>query len=100
MCSRLLILQNLCRADCRSEEHTSELQSQSNLVCRLLLENKNAVIEPGADVQRLFIGEEADFGALGDRRALVQLPLHKPCYERGSQPCGVRQSPVSDGLRH
>src|SRR2546430_12051650 len=27
--------------DGRSEEHTSELQSQSNLVCRLLLENKN-----------------------------------------------------------
>src|SRR2546427_1910220 len=27
------------RAD-RSEEHTSELQSQSNLVCRLLLEKK------------------------------------------------------------
>src|SRR2546430_12118773 len=28
----------------RSEEHTSELQSQSNLVCRLLLEKK---IPPG-----------------------------------------------------
>src|SRR2546427_4880757 len=27
----------------RSEEHTSELQSQSNLVCRLLLEKKNNV---------------------------------------------------------
>src|SRR5688572_32708585 len=27
--------------DGRSEEHTSELQSQSNLVCRLLLEKKN-----------------------------------------------------------
>src|SRR2546430_5474345 len=27
-------------ADVRSEEHTSELQSQSNLVCRLLLEKK------------------------------------------------------------
>src|SRR5205085_6185073 len=27
--------------DQRSEEHTSELQSQSNLVCRLLLEKKN-----------------------------------------------------------
>src|SRR2546430_11759815 len=27
-------------AECRSEEHTSELQSQSNLVCRLLLEKK------------------------------------------------------------
>src|SRR2546430_3852981 len=26
----------------RSEEHTSELQSQSNLVCRLLLEKNNA----------------------------------------------------------
>src|SRR2546430_11282609 len=27
----------------RSEEHTSELQSQSNLVCRLLLEKKNII---------------------------------------------------------
>src|SRR5256886_5551579 len=26
----------------RSEEHTSELQSQSNVVCRLLLEKKNS----------------------------------------------------------
>src|SRR2546430_11562090 len=28
----------------RSEEHTSELQSQSNLVCRLLLEKKNSTL--------------------------------------------------------
>src|SRR5256886_13610823 len=28
----------------RSEEHTSELQSQSNLVCRLLLEKKKCVL--------------------------------------------------------
>src|SRR5205085_4913493 len=28
------------RTETRSEEHTSELQSQSNLVCRLLLEKK------------------------------------------------------------
>src|SRR2546430_14724073 len=28
------------RSTVRSEEHTSELQSQSNLVCRLLLEKK------------------------------------------------------------
>src|SRR3954467_13890869 len=27
---------------CRSEEHTSELQSHDNLVCRLLLEKKQA----------------------------------------------------------
>src|SRR5690606_4506163 len=31
--------ERLCRA--RSEEHTSELQSRENLVCRLLLEKKN-----------------------------------------------------------
>src|SRR2546430_13398904 len=32
-------------SDCRSEEHTSELQSQSNIVCRLLLEkNKPRLI--------------------------------------------------------
>src|SRR2546427_2518124 len=30
----------LARQGARSEEHTSELQSQSNLVCRLLLEKK------------------------------------------------------------
>src|SRR5256885_2909430 len=29
------------RCDPRSEEHTSELQSPCNLVCRLLLEKKN-----------------------------------------------------------
>src|SRR5436190_13948595 len=28
----------------RSEEHTSELQSHSDLVCRLLLEKKNSVL--------------------------------------------------------
>src|SRR2546430_7073185 len=31
----------------RSEEHTSELQSQSNLVCRLLLEKKKKHLPPG-----------------------------------------------------
>src|SRR2546427_9128567 len=30
----------------RSEEHTSELQSQSNLVCRLLLEKKKKNTRP------------------------------------------------------
>src|SRR2546430_7400221 len=32
----------------RSEEHTSELQSQSNLVCRLLLEKKKKSTRDGA----------------------------------------------------
>src|SRR2546430_4287360 len=34
-------MQRVLRFLARSEEHTSELQSQSNLVCRLLLEKKN-----------------------------------------------------------
>src|SRR5256886_7060167 len=44
--SKLVFLSTLVFADernhdaLRSEEHTSELQSQSNLVCRLLLEKK------------------------------------------------------------
>src|SRR2546430_11232680 len=35
--------------DARSEEHTSELQSQSNLVCRLLLEKKKTYGTDRAD---------------------------------------------------
>src|SRR2546430_7675635 len=34
------IREEVINRDLRSEEHTSELQSQSNLVCRLLLEKK------------------------------------------------------------
>src|SRR2546430_8729131 len=38
----------------RSEEHTSELQSQSNLVCRLLLEKKKTrpLDKPRTDITR------------------------------------------------
>src|SRR2546430_4466970 len=47
--SRIPIDQPLARlplsfAAPRSEEHTSELQSQSNLVCRLLLEKKKTIL--------------------------------------------------------
>src|SRR2546430_7546760 len=38
--SRGLVRELFDRLIARSEEHTSELQSQSNLVCRLLLEKK------------------------------------------------------------
>src|SRR2546430_5958939 len=37
-------LRELVRDYERSEEHTSELQSQSNLVCRLLLEKKKSFV--------------------------------------------------------
>src|SRR2546430_6808223 len=46
----------------RSEEHTSELQSQSNLVCRLLLEKKkkkkkhtNPIVTNSYTMSNLFI---------------------------------------------
>src|SRR2546430_6618775 len=40
----------------RSEEHTSELQSQSNLVCRLLLEKKKKVMRISAPYK--FVNKE------------------------------------------
>src|ERR1022692_5143444 len=38
------IIPDCIPTDWRSEEHTSELQSPCNLVCRLLLEKKQAII--------------------------------------------------------
>src|SRR2546427_6872138 len=38
----------------RSEEHTSELQSQSNLVCRLLLEKKKKIKPPKRRLKYIF----------------------------------------------
>src|SRR3989475_8421363 len=46
---------NLFAATTRSEEHTSELQSQSNLVCRLLLEKKKRNNSTGVDSPAIWI---------------------------------------------
>src|SRR2546430_5499022 len=58
----------------RSEEHTSELQSQSNLVCRLLLEKKKhdpVPRLPGHLHDRLYarLADEDLSGGLGHPRA-------------------------------
>src|SRR5256885_15844999 len=45
VCSHERILLPVALHD-RSEEHTSELQSPCNLVCRLLLEKKNQMTNP------------------------------------------------------
>src|SRR2546430_6166497 len=42
----------------RSEEHTSELQSQSNLVCRLLLEKKKDSIRHSTVMQQPLLKAE------------------------------------------
>src|SRR3989442_11846412 len=39
-------IERLAPGHCRSEEHTSELQSRPHLVCRLLLEKKKKVLRP------------------------------------------------------
>src|SRR2546426_2620850 len=44
--------QNRKEARPRSEEHTSELQSPCNLVCRLLLEKKKKAIHRGCPLHR------------------------------------------------
>src|SRR2546430_7869127 len=49
----------------RSEEHTSELQSQSNLVCRLLLEKK----KNEGPVQHCFLCRNAEWRACKCRAA-------------------------------
>src|SRR2546430_4489744 len=51
----------------RSEEHTSELQSQSNLVCRLLLEKKSAPDDALDDFEQ----DRGEHGqAVADQRVL------------------------------
>src|SRR2546427_5392236 len=47
-----LISLEAAERDQRSEEHTSELQSQSNLVCRLLLEKKKKNTSLTYDLRR------------------------------------------------
>src|SRR5260370_22407528 len=49
------------RAAERSEEHTSELQSHLNLVCRLLLEKKKIRISPGYKTAMAFPADTARF---------------------------------------
>src|SRR3989475_8839080 len=49
----------LLRDPKRSEEHTSELQSQSNLVCRLLLEKKKNITLENSALNATQLGNDA-----------------------------------------
>src|SRR5690606_40345396 len=69
----------------RSEEHTSELQSRENLVCRLLLEKKNQGVRRG-------LGADVHVPALvrhraGDLHQHRALPAHDraPVHVRGGE---------------
>src|SRR5256886_13326478 len=73
----------------RSEEHTSELQSQSNLVCRLLLEKKK---------------KRTDCERLSPRRAVPvsRVPgthVRVRCYRRPSTP-DIPRCPAATPLHY
>src|ERR1022692_1846677 len=63
-----------CALPIRSEEHTSELQSPCNLVCRLLLEKKKTFHQAG----------------------VLVLHLHSPDVDRDAAP---RQSALERGIQ-
>src|SRR2546430_7362008 len=67
----------------RSEEHTSELQSQSNLVCRLLLEKTHQWVSDRVSRQQR-VRQQAD--ALGQHAAsltvLLRVLYQKPVRDR------------------
>src|SRR5256885_3423637 len=59
-------------ADYRSEEHTSELQSPCNLVCRLLLEKKkNRTDGDLTNYCRLRAGESEEYGSRDDDKTIL-----------------------------
>src|SRR2546430_11444339 len=58
----------------RSEEHTSELQSQSNLVCRLLLEKKKTLLMTCLDSVLLPHHNTASATALATQSLLITVP--------------------------
>src|SRR5260370_19236703 len=57
----------------RSEEHTSELQSHLNLVCRLLLEKKNITIfyHPQTHYSQALLADALHAQALGAGRSVL-----------------------------
>src|SRR5256885_11949159 len=57
----------------RSEEHTSELQSPCNLVCRLLLEKKKQTQHAPAAAGRLIVGIQRHYYALLDTITLCHI---------------------------
>src|SRR2546421_2198363 len=78
---------DVCSSD-RSEEHTSELQSRSDLVCRLLLEKKKTN-ESRSLLTIIAIDENNDALSAGERRYTDPEPPDGPLGHRGhAASCG------------
>src|SRR2546430_7545213 len=67
----------------RSEEHTSELQSQSNLVCRLLLEKKKKHSSTSSTIFPTHRLTSAHFAS----SSCVVLAIHRPSHTRDTHCC-------------
>src|SRR2546426_2517498 len=76
----------------RSEEHTSELQSPCNLVCRLLLEKKKT-----RNNSMQFVLPHTDTYTISSRQTSHRLVPDIPCKK-----CGLSRpkTPSSDALDH
>src|SRR2546430_4188344 len=75
----------------RSEEHTSELQSQSNLVCRLLLEKKKKRYSVSHDASNGDLGLENIGGCTCERACDSKIALRRNGY---SYNIGSSRDPV------
>src|SRR2546421_7077674 len=88
---------DVCSSD-RSEEHTSELQSRSDLVCRLLLEKKktSVVSPPSSKIERRdqlsissFLGTTTNLSIASSTIMSVAYCLQGP---KPTCPCSYRTS--------
>src|SRR5207237_4077926 len=73
----------ICSRNARSEEHTSELQSHLNLVCRLLLEKKKKYYFNLASIGQLY----SNSVFLGNRREKVDSCDTRCCSKLPIQAC-------------
>src|SRR2546421_1031644 len=77
----------------RSEEHTSELQSRSDLVCRLLLEKKKIRPSPSVTAEALDPGSRPRSCTCAAARAARRAPHgHTPRAVGCVTYCAARQS--------
>src|SRR3954462_9862186 len=96
-----------CKTCARSEEHTSELQSHDNLVCRLLLEKKISQPIPSPSTmgggvrgpwacwwQRSSAGSPSSLLTTGEGKRERSVSPFVVFFEGGGAPGGVPASPT------
>src|SRR3954464_14384075 len=77
---------------CRSEEHTSELQSHDNRVCRLLLEKTKS--------QRYLVNEQENHISRMHAVALGNAPITEPTTEVASNASADQNAPKPAATHH